>query len=83
MTVEAIRIGVCGIGRSGKQHCRVFSRDRESYELVALCDLDPARVSATAARPTQATWRASRAASYPTWVAIPSIWLSSRSLPKS
>ena len=46
--MEPIRFGVCGIGRIGKQHCRVFSQDRESYELVALCDLDPARVSAMA-----------------------------------
>ena len=43
--MKSVKFGVCGIGRIGQQHCRVFSQDRESYELVALCDLDPARVS--------------------------------------
>jgi scyllo-inositol 2-dehydrogenase (NADP+) len=48
-TMSRIKFGVCGIGRIGAQHCRLFSRDRERYELVALCDLDPARVSAMTA----------------------------------
>ncbi len=43
--MAAIRFGVCGIGRIGVQHCRFFSQNREHYELVALCDLDAARVS--------------------------------------
>ena len=47
--MAAIRFGVCGIGRIGVQHCRVFSQNREHYELVALCDLDAARVSAITA----------------------------------
>lgn len=44
--MKKIGIGICGLGRIGKEHCRFFSRDRESYELAALCDLEPARVSA-------------------------------------
>jgi predicted dehydrogenase len=44
--MSRIKFGVCGIGRIGDQHCRFFSRDREKYELVALCDLDAARVQA-------------------------------------
>ncbi len=44
--MTAIKFGVCGIGRIGVQHCRFFSRTPESYELVALCDLDSERVSA-------------------------------------
>lgn len=43
--MRPIKFGVCGIGRIGTQHCRFFSQDSESYELVALCDLDPERVS--------------------------------------
>ncbi|MDD5706788.1 MAG: Gfo/Idh/MocA family oxidoreductase [Kiritimatiellae bacterium] len=45
-TRSRIKFGVCGIGRIGALHCRFFSRDRERYELVALCDLDPTRVNA-------------------------------------
>ena len=47
--MSRIKFGVGGIGRIGTQHCRVFSQNRESYELVAVCDLDAERVSATAA----------------------------------
>ena len=47
--MSRIKFGVCGVGRIGSQHCRFFSHDREHYELVALCDLDPARVSAMTA----------------------------------
>ncbi|MEI6423829.1 MAG: Gfo/Idh/MocA family oxidoreductase [Lentisphaerota bacterium] len=47
--MKAIKFGVCGIGRIGVQHCRFFSQNREHYELVALCDLDAARVSAITA----------------------------------
>ena len=47
--MKAIKFGVCGVGRIGAQHCRFFSQDRESYELVALCDIDPERVSAMTA----------------------------------
>ena len=47
--MAAIRFGVCGIGRIGTQHCRVFLQNREHYELVALCDLHAARVSAITA----------------------------------
>ena len=43
--MKTIKFGVCGIGRIGKQHCRVFSLDPEKYELVALCDVDPERLS--------------------------------------
>ena len=42
--MNKIKYGVCGIGRIGVVHCRFFSADREHYELVALCDLDRARV---------------------------------------
>ncbi len=45
-----IKFGVCGIGRIGVQHCRMFSQDRERYELVAVCDVDPQRAASTAAR---------------------------------
>lgn len=44
--MKPIKFGVCGIGRIGTHHCRFFSQERENYELVALCDLDPARISA-------------------------------------
>lgn len=47
--MKAIKFGVCGVGRIGAQHCRFFSQDRESYELVALCDIDQERVSAMTA----------------------------------
>jgi len=47
--MDAIRFGVCGVGRFGAEHCRYFSRDLEKYELVALCESDLARLSAMAA----------------------------------
>ena len=47
--MKAIKFGVCGIGRIGRQHCRVFSRDPENYELVALCEVDPDRLGAMTA----------------------------------
>lgn len=47
--MKAVKFGVCGVGRIGATHCRFFSRDRNSYELVALCDIDPERVSAMTA----------------------------------
>ena len=46
--MKAIKFGICGIGRIGSAHCRFFSQNRENYKLVALCDLDPERVSAMA-----------------------------------
>ncbi len=46
--MKAIKFGVCGVGRIGAQHCRVFSQDRKKYELVALCDIDQDRVNAKA-----------------------------------
>jgi scyllo-inositol 2-dehydrogenase (NADP+) len=47
--MEAIKFGVCGVGRIGVQHCRIFSQDRNKYELVALCDIESARVGAMTA----------------------------------
>ena len=47
--MKATKFGVCGIGRIGRQHCRVFSRDPENYELVALCEVDPDRLGAMTA----------------------------------
>jgi predicted dehydrogenase len=47
--MNRVKFGVCGVGRFGAEHCRFFSQDREKYELVALCDRDPARLSAIAA----------------------------------
>ncbi|HEY3329026.1 MAG TPA: Gfo/Idh/MocA family oxidoreductase [Capsulimonadaceae bacterium] len=46
--MRKINFGVCGVGRFGDQHCHYFSRDREKYELVGLCDVDDARVRAKA-----------------------------------
>ncbi|MBT7302688.1 MAG: Gfo/Idh/MocA family oxidoreductase [Victivallales bacterium] len=46
--MKTIKFGVCGIGRIGKEHCRVFSRDPAKYELVALCEVDLVRLSAMA-----------------------------------
>lgn len=43
--MKPIKFGICGIGRIGEQHCRVFSQNKDKYELVALCDLDSKRVS--------------------------------------
>lgn len=48
--MKSIKFGVCGLGRMGKQRCEIFTRDRASYELVAHCDIEPARVSETAAQ---------------------------------
>jgi predicted dehydrogenase len=47
--MQAIKFGVCGIGRIGTKHCEFFSQDKNSYELVALCDIDQERVSAMTA----------------------------------
>ncbi len=47
--MHAIKYGVCGIGRIGFQHCRIFSRERDRYELVAHCDVDQARCDALTA----------------------------------
>ncbi len=48
--MKSIAFGVCGVGRFGTQHCRYFSEDRNKYELVAICDLDPARLSTVTAK---------------------------------
>ena len=48
--MKAIQFGVCGVGRIGLQHCRVFSRNPDRYELTAICDIDPTRVDAMAAK---------------------------------
>ena len=42
--MKKIKFGVCGVGRIGIQHCHFFTQDKEHYELVGVCDLDPARV---------------------------------------
>lgn len=47
--MKAIKFGVCGIGRIGRQHCQIFSRDTARYELVALCEVDSARLGAMTA----------------------------------
>ncbi len=41
--MSAIKFGICGLGRIGVVHARHFSQDRERYQLVAVCDLDPQR----------------------------------------
>lgn len=47
--VPPVRFGVCGIGRIGHQHCRVFAANPEHYRLVALCDQDLGRALAVQA----------------------------------
>ncbi|WFB37085.1 Gfo/Idh/MocA family oxidoreductase [Kiritimatiellota bacterium B12222] len=44
--MNAIKIGVCGVGRIGAHHCRQFTQEAANYryELVALCDADPKRL---------------------------------------
>jgi predicted dehydrogenase len=42
--MNTIKFGVCGVGRFGAEHCRYFTRDRDKYELVALCDIDLERL---------------------------------------
>lgn len=49
MSDNRIKFGVCGIGRIGLKHCEFFARERDRYELVALCDVEPVRVGAAAA----------------------------------
>ncbi|AHF90716.1 oxidoreductase [Opitutaceae bacterium TAV5] len=38
-----VKFGVCGLGRIGMQHSRVFSEDRKRYQPVAFCDIDAQR----------------------------------------
>jgi predicted dehydrogenase len=38
-----VQFGVCGLGRIGMQHCRVFSEDRKRYQPAAFCDIDVQR----------------------------------------
>ncbi len=50
--ISSIKYGVCGVGRIGERHCRHFVSGGEdyAYELVALCDADPDRLAAMAAK---------------------------------
>ena len=48
--MSAIHFGVCGVGRIGAYHCRCFALNPENYRLVALCDVDPARIDAVTAQ---------------------------------
>ena len=47
--MPAIKFGVCGVGRIGRQHCRYFTQNAENFRLVAVCDIDRARVDAVTA----------------------------------
>lgn len=46
--MKAIKFGVCGIGRIGREHCQRFSQVDGRYELVAVCDVDQQRAEAAA-----------------------------------
>ena len=39
-----VKFGICGIGRMGLHRARVFARDSSRYKLVALCDVEAARI---------------------------------------
>jgi predicted dehydrogenase len=43
-----IKLGVCGLGRFGLEHCRYFSQESEHYQVVALCDIDAERAGTVA-----------------------------------
>jgi len=43
--MSAIKFGTWGLGRIGFVHCKHFSAANEMYELVAGCDIDPAKVA--------------------------------------
>ena len=47
--MSTINFGVCGVGRIGVKHCRCFAQNAENFRLVAVCDVDPARVDAVTA----------------------------------
>jgi len=40
--MSKIKVGVIGVGHLGKEHARIYSQ-LENAELVALCDIDPAK----------------------------------------
>jgi scyllo-inositol 2-dehydrogenase (NADP+) len=42
--MSAITVGICGIGRFGREHCRYFSQNPQWYRIAAVCDLDEQRV---------------------------------------
>lgn len=46
--MNPIKLGVCGIGRFGRVHCRHFSKSPECYKLVAICDIVADRVNGIA-----------------------------------
>ncbi len=46
--MDVIKFGVCGLGRIGTVHCRWSIHNREQYQLVAGCDVDPERANAIA-----------------------------------
>lgn len=43
--MNAIRFGICGIGRMGKHRAHVFARYQDQYKVAAFCDTDESRVS--------------------------------------
>lgn len=47
--MNPIRFGVCGLGRIGVVHCRCFSREKDQYRLVTVCDQEASRVAAVSA----------------------------------
>jgi len=48
--IHPVPFGVCGLGRIGVQHARVFSESRERYRPAAFCDIDPERSREAAER---------------------------------
>ena len=46
---KPIAFGVCGLGRIGAQHCRMFAQNRDQYRPVAFCDSEFSRAQALAA----------------------------------
>jgi len=41
--MNRIKFGVCGLGRIGSRHAEFFAKERDKYELVAVCDIDAQR----------------------------------------
>ncbi len=46
--MSRIKFGVCGLGRIGSRHAEFFAREKDKYELVAVCDMDAQRAAESA-----------------------------------
>ena len=46
--MNRIKFGVCGLGRVGSRHAEFFAREKDKYELVAVCDMDAQRAEESA-----------------------------------